>query len=225
MAGGLLGALVPIASKQIVDVAIPQAQGSLTLAITLGLAIAAVSAMLFEVIRQFAVLRIQTKLDSGVQAAVWDRLLTLPAPFFRGYSSGDLAVRAMGINTISQVVTGATLSSLLSGAFSVFSLAVIFYYDVHLGLIAVFMAAVIIGVTVAGGYVQLRYQRPETEMIGKVSSLVLQMLDGIAKLRVAGAEMRAFSIWAGKYSVQKAMPPRPSRPRTPSWSSTRRSAC
>ena len=204
VAGGLLGAIVPIASKQIVDVAIPQAESSLTLTITLGLAIAAVSAMLFEIIRQFAVLRIQTKLDSGVQAAVWDRLLTLPAPFFRGYTSGDLAVRAMGINTISQMVTGATLSSLLSGAFSVFSLAVIFYYDVNLGLIATLMAAVIIGVTVAGGWVQLRYQRPETEMIGKVSSLVLQLLDGIAKLRVAGAEMRAFSIWAGQYSVQKA---------------------
>ena len=41
-------------------------------------------------------------------------------------------------------------------------------------------------------------------MLGKVSSLVLQMLTGIAKLRVAGAEMRAFAVWAGQYSIQKS---------------------
>ncbi len=203
IAGGLLGAVVPMAAKQIVDIAIPQAQGRLTLAIASGLVIAAVSAMMFEVVRQLAVLRIQTRLDAGVQAAVWDRLLSLPASFFRDYTAGDLAVRAMGINTISQMVTGATLSSLLSGAFSIFSIAVIFYYDVHLGLIALALAVVIVGVTVAGGYVQLRAQRRETDMIGRVSGLVLQLLSGIAKLRVAGAEVRAFSRWADRYSVQK----------------------
>ena len=133
-----------------------------------------------------------------------DRLLSLPVPFFRDYASGDLATRAMGINTISQMVTGASLSSLLSGAFSFFSIAVIFYYNVQLGLIATAMAVIIIGVTIAGGYVQLRYQRRETEIVGKVSSLVLQLLDGIAKVRIAGAEMRAFAIWAGHYSAQKA---------------------
>jgi NHLM bacteriocin system ABC transporter ATP-binding protein len=203
-AGGLLGALVPIATKQIVDVVIPQAEGGLAVALALGLVVAAISAMLFEMTRQFAVLRIETKLDSGVQAAVWDRLLSLPTPFFRDYSAGDLAVRAMGINTIRQMVTGATLSSLLSSTFSVFSFAVIFYYNVQLGLIAALMAAIIIGVSVAGGYLQLRYERRETEMLGKVSSLVLQLLTGIAKLRVAGAEMRAFAVWSGQYSIQKA---------------------
>jgi NHLM bacteriocin system ABC transporter ATP-binding protein len=204
VAGGLLGALVPIVSKQIVDFAIPQAEGGLAIALALGLVISAISAMLFKIARQFAVLRIETKLDARLQAAVWDRLLSLPVPFFRDYSAGDLAVRAMGINTIRQLVTGATISSLLSGVFSVFSLAVIFFYSVQLGLIAALMAAVIIGINLAGGYLQLRYQRRETEMVGKVSSLVLQLLTGIAKLRVAGAEMRAFAVWAGQYSIQKA---------------------
>jgi ABC-type bacteriocin/lantibiotic exporter with double-glycine peptidase domain len=51
------------------------------------------------------------------------------------------------------MVTGATISSLLSGVFSVFSLAAIFYYSAELGLIAALMAVIIIGVTAAGGYV------------------------------------------------------------------------
>ena len=204
VATGLLGALVPIATKTIVDVAIPQAAGNLAVALALGLVIAAVSAMLFELTRQFGVLRIETKLDSRVQAAVWDRLLSLPAPFFRDYSAGDLAVRAMGINTIRQMIAGATLSSLLTGVFSIFSFAVIFYYSPQLGFLAMLMAGIIIGVTLVGGYFQLRYQRRETEILGKVSSLVLQTLTGIAKLRVAGAEIRAFAVWAEQYSAQKS---------------------
>ena len=203
-ASGILAALVPIATKQIVDVAIPQAAGNLAVALALGLVVAAVSAMLFEVTRQFGVLRIETRLDARVQAAVWDRLLSLPAPFFREYTAGDLAVRAMGINTIRQMIAGAVLSSLLTGVFSVFSFAVIFYYSVQLGLLATLMAAIIIGVTLAGGYFQLRYQRRATELLGRVSSLVLQMLTGIAKLRVAGAEMRAFAVWGEQYSAQKS---------------------
>ena len=203
-ASGILGALVPIATKQIVDVAIPQAAGNLAVALALGLVVAAVSAMLFDVTRQFGVLRIETRLDARVQAAVWDRLLSLPAPFFREYTAGDLAVRAMGINTIREMIAGATLSSLLTGGFSVFSFAVIYYYSVQLGLLATLMAAIIIGVTLIGGYFQLRYQRRETELLGRVSSLVLQMLTGIAKLRVAGAEMRAFAVWAEQYSAQKS---------------------
>jgi NHLM bacteriocin system ABC transporter ATP-binding protein len=204
VASGLLGALVPIATKTIVDVAIPQAASNLAVSLSLGLVIAAISAMLFEVTRQFGVLRIETKLDARVQAAVWDRLLSLPATFFRGYSAGDLAVRAMGINTIRQMITGATLSSLLTGVFSIFSFAVIFYYSPQLGFLALLMAAIIIGVTLVGGYFQLRYQRRETELLGRVSSLVLQTLTGIAKLRVAGAEIRAFAVWAEQYAVQKS---------------------
>lgn len=203
-AGGVLAAAVPVASKQIVDFAIPRDRDDLSLAIALGLVFAAVSSMLFEVVRQLAVLRIQSKLDAGVQAAVWDRLLRLPVPFFRDYGAGDLAVRALGINTISQVVSGATLSALLSGVFSVFSIVVIFTYDQDLGLIAALLAVVIIGVTLLGGVAQLRHQRREAEMVGQVSSLVLQLLSGIAKLRVAGAEVRAFALWARRYALQKS---------------------
>ena len=101
----------------------------------------------------------------------------------------------MGINTIRQMAPAPPYHR-PSGVFSVFSLAVIFYRSVELGLMAALMAAIIIGATAAGGYVPQHWRR-ETEMLGKVSSLVLQLLTGIAKLRVAGAEMRAFAVWSG----------------------------
>jgi ATP-binding cassette subfamily C protein len=140
-----------------------------------------------------------------VQAAVWDRLLSLPATFFRRFSTGDLAVRALGINTIYQTITGPTVASVLSSLFSVFSFGLLFYYSVRLALTATLVMVAILGVTVAASYLQLRYQYRTTEILGKVSSLVLQLLGGIAKLRVAGAEVHAFAVWAERFSAQKVM--------------------
>ncbi|MDQ4128271.1 MAG: NHLP bacteriocin export ABC transporter permease/ATPase subunit, partial [Actinomycetota bacterium] len=205
LASSLIALLAPIATEQAVQIAIPQAEVGLLLALSLGLVVAAISGMLFEIVRNFAVSRVETKVGASVQAAIWDRLLSLPATFFRDYSSGDLAVRALGINTIFQTATGPTVSSLLSSVFSVFSFGLLFYYSARLALIATLAMVVILGVTAATSYLQLRYQYRATEILGKVSSLVLQLLGGIAKLRVAGAEVRAYAVWAERFSAQKLM--------------------
>ena len=42
----------------------------------------------------------------------------------------------------------------------------------------------------------MRDRRRANEVVGRQIGLVLEMLNGIAKLRVAGAESRAFSVWA-----------------------------
>lgn len=205
VAGGLLGMIVPLATKQVVETAIPQAEANLLVVLAFGMVAATVSGMLFEIVRSFAVLRIETKVDSTFQAAVWDRLLSLPATFFRRYSSGDLAVRALGINAIRQIITGATVSTLLSGLFSIFSFGLIFYFSARLGALALLMGLVVVGVTLGGSYLQLRYQRQTTEVMGRITSLVLQLVGGVAKLRVAGAETRAFAVWADQFATQKVL--------------------
>ena len=63
----------------------------------------------FNVVRGIALRRIESRMGAAVQAAVWDRLLSLPLPFFRPYTAGELAVRAMSIDSIRQVISGATV--------------------------------------------------------------------------------------------------------------------
>jgi ABC-type bacteriocin/lantibiotic exporter with double-glycine peptidase domain len=48
-------------------------------------------------------------------------------------------------------------------------------------------------------------QRRVVEVEGRISGLVLQLLAGIAKLRVTGAESRAFSRWATQFTQQKRL--------------------
>jgi ABC-type bacteriocin/lantibiotic exporter with double-glycine peptidase domain len=42
----------------------------------------------FNLTRSFAVLRLEGKMDASTQAAVWDRTISLPVPFFRNYTAG-----------------------------------------------------------------------------------------------------------------------------------------
>jgi ABC-type bacteriocin/lantibiotic exporter with double-glycine peptidase domain len=78
----------------------------------------------------------------------------LPATFFCNYSAGDLAVRALDINTIYQTITGVTVSSVLSSVFSIFSFGLLFHYSVRLALIATLTMSVILGVAVTTSYPQ-----------------------------------------------------------------------
>src|SRR6185312_15253547 len=99
-----------------------EAHGQLLL-ITLGLVVAALAATGFQITRGFAILRLQGRVGAAIQAGVWDRLLSLPAPFFRQYTAGDLATRAMGIDTIRQLLTDVAISAVLGVIFSAYSYA------------------------------------------------------------------------------------------------------
>jgi ATP-binding cassette subfamily C protein len=122
VAGGLLALLAPLFTARIIDTVLPDADPARLPRICLGLAVAAMAAALFQITRAVAVLRLETRAEATVEAALWDRLLRLPPSFFRQYTAGDLAERAMGIGAIRQLASGAAADTLLGAVFSVFSL-------------------------------------------------------------------------------------------------------
>jgi NHLM bacteriocin system ABC transporter ATP-binding protein len=207
MAGiaGVLGLFTPILTGSIIDAFIPTGQSSLVLQIGVVLAVVALTAAALTITRSIAVLRLETRLDYSIQAALWDRLISLPVPFFRQYSVGDLSNRALGIEMIRNLISSSVATSILNSIFSLFSLILLFFYDVGLALIAVVLTIVTLAVILGLSFWQLRYQRAQIEQQGKVSGTVLQLISGIAKLRVAGAEIRAFASWARLFGVQRRL--------------------
>jgi ATP-binding cassette subfamily C protein len=203
VAGGLLGMLIPVLTGQIFGNVIPGANRSQLLQMTLALIVGALAGAIFQVTRSIAVLRLGGKADGTVQAAVWDRLLSLPVAFFRRYTVGDLASRAMGIDAIRELLTGSVLTSILAAIFSVFSFGLLFYYSWRLALLATALVAVLAGVTVLLVLIQLRRQRELVHLQGKIASLLFGLISGIAKLRVAGAEQRAYALWAQRFAEQR----------------------
>ena len=200
LAGGLLGMLIPIATGALFGRIIPETDYGQLWWFVVGLTVAAVVMTLFEVVRGVAMVRLETRMNSAIEAGVWDRLLNLPTSFFRDYSTGDLAMRAMGITQIRQILTNAAMSSILAFLFSLVSFALLFYLDHRLALLALLLFLIVTGVTCWGAVVQLRYERENYRAQGRVSSIVLQLLTGISRLRIAGAEKRALAFWARSFS-------------------------
>src|SRR5262249_34152652 len=141
---GLLALLTPIVTQQLFDEAIPGAQRSVLFQLGLGLLVAAVASLLFDLARSIALLRLSGRMEAAVQSAVTDRLLDLPATFFRQYTAGDLATRCLGISNIRDTLSRVVLSSLLAGFSALISFGLLFYYDINLALVACALAAVML---------------------------------------------------------------------------------
>jgi NHLM bacteriocin system ABC transporter ATP-binding protein len=205
LAGSLLGMFTPVATGWVFDRVIPGAERDELLLVVLALAVGAVVISLFQLTRGIAVLRLEAKTESAIQAGVWDRLLNLPAPFFRRYTAGDLADRAMGIAAIRQVLTDVALSSVLSLIFSLPYFGLLFYFDARLALLVCGLFAVVLAVTALAAARGLHYQRAVYQVRGRVAGLVLQLITGIGRLRVAAAEDRALAVWGKEFGAQRGL--------------------
>lgn len=199
----LVGLMLPVLTGIVFDSVVPGGHRSQLLQVGLLLVALAAGSSLFELCRNIAVLRIETTMEAATQAAVWDRLLRLPVPFFRDYSAGDLATRSLGIDAVRQSLTGSTVEAILSGVFSITSAGLLWYYDARLLLVACGLVAVSLLASLLAAAAQLRKQRRLADVSGELSGAVLQWIGGIAKLRISGTENRAFISWARAYAEQK----------------------
>ena len=200
---GMLGNLVPYATGQIFDSAIPQANRNLLVQFGVALLVAAVTSAAFKITQSIAVIRLQGRMDYSIQAALWDRLLGLPATFFREYSSGDLADRAAGIGKIRDLLAGTGVAAILGVITSVFYVIMLLSYSVKMAMLAFILTLGFVGVTMGFNYAQLRFQRERMKANGKIAGLILQLISGVAKVRTSGAESHAFRVWAKQFADQR----------------------
>ena len=203
LAVGVLGLVVPVATGYLVDTVIPGASTRELVQLSIGLISVAVATAMFQLTQRFAQLRLEGQADAQLQSAVWDRLLRLPATFFRDYTAGDLAGRANGISEIRRALSGTTLSSLLTSVFALLSLAVMFFYSPALAGIGVILALLLVAVSAVLTLAALGHERQLAGAAGRIDGLLLQLLGGIAKLQAANAERRAFLRWSEAFAGQQ----------------------
>ena len=201
--GGLLGLALPLISDPLFNDVLPRGEVNTLGTVVLALAMAALGGSAFELVRNFSLLRVEGRMEGRVQAAVWDRLLRLAPGFFQKYETGDLADRVLNLTTIRSVLTLAISGSILDAIFSVLSFALMFWYSWRLALVALGLALIAVLLTVALTGLQIPQQRALMRDMGRVGGLTYQLLTAVGKLRVAGAEARAFGRWASILAQQK----------------------
>ena len=201
--GGLAALLTPILTGPLLVEIIPRVDVPTWTAALGALLLAAFGGAAFEVVRALALLRVEGRAAERLQTAMWSRLLSLPAPFFREFTVGDLADRVNGIGQIREILTSAAVTAAMGGIFSVFSLALLFYYSASLALVVCGLLLVMSGATWFLSRAQLRRHREAFRAQGAIDGFTFQVISGLAKLRVANAESYALARWAQRFAEQK----------------------
>src|SRR5262245_47613133 len=203
MASGALAMLVPVVTGVVFDSIIPTARRAELAVVCALLLLSSVVTGLLGMARSLAVLRVQGRASLALQSALWDRLLSLPLPFFRAYTTGDLAQRSAAITQIRSLMTGTALTAIFTGVFSFYSFGMLFYYSPRLAIVATLMLLPAVAVTIGAGSIGLRLQREVAAQAGKAYGLAVELLTAINKFRVAAAEQRAFVLWVKRFATQK----------------------
>ena len=152
--------------------------------------------------KQLVMTRISTRLSLPIQAAVMMRTLSLPASFFSSYQTGEMAQRVSAVSQVASVLQGIVLSSVLTSVFSLVYIVQIWAIAPALALPAFLIVFVTAAVSVVVAWAQVKTTRQLLAYNAKLSSWEYALLTGVQKVKLAGAETRAFATWADVY--QKA---------------------
>lgn len=163
----------------------------------------AFASQMLNMVKTFLVERINTKTSVAVEASVMIRILSLPVSFFRKYSSGELSSRVTAVNSLCSMIIQNILSLGLSGLMSLLYVTQIFRYAPALVLPSIIIVLATVIVSVTSSVLQIRVARNKMLLAAQESGLGYAILGGIQKIKLAGAEKRAFSRW-GKVYAQNA---------------------
>ncbi|MCH6160894.1 NHLP bacteriocin export ABC transporter permease/ATPase subunit [Streptomyces marispadix] len=213
--GGLvavgLGALVPIATGQVLGVYVPNAETSLITQVSLAIVLSSIVSAAFMLLQNTSILRMEGRFEAALQPAVWDRLLRLPTKFFAERSTGELASAAMGISTMRRVMSGVGPVAVQACTVGTMNLVLLLFYSVPLALMALMLLVFIAGAFIAMGIWQLRWQSRLVDLNNKLNNMSFQTLRGLPKLRVAAAESFAYAAWAREFARSRELQQRVGR--------------
>lgn len=193
---GLIPLITPVITETVFQNIIPIMDREGLVSVTQVLMVTSFTMAALSMVRSVSVMRIGSRLDMSVEAALWGRLLNMPEKFFRRFTTGELASRMRGFEALNEVLSGTFVSSVFNTLFSFWSLLLMCWYSLKLTAVAVVIWAIWCVITVVIYWRVLSYQRKLIAATNAEAGLVQQIFAGLGKFRVHGAEEQAYNLWS-----------------------------
>lgn len=191
--GGLSVLAVPLAVGAVIDGAIPNSDERLLIALGLALLFAAVANLVFSATKETAVLRVGGHISAALQPAVMDRLLRLGPNFHRDHTAGDLALRVSMVSVILKTLSDGVISTFFSSLFSVYGIALIFYFSPALGLLVLALIGCLLSVAAYAAWRKRQEILEGAATGGLLQAYMLEMIAGIQRVRLSASEDAMFA--------------------------------
>ena len=163
------------------------------------------ASVLINTSKQMMMSRISLKASVSLDAAMMMRIMQMPPRFFRQYTSGELSTRYNAIRQFCDLLLGNIFSTGISALLSMLYITQIFLYAPSLVGTSLLIIAAGVIFSLVSGYIQMRVSHDLMESSSKESGLNYALITGIQKIRLAGAEKRAFAKWGHAYADVAAL--------------------
>ena len=205
MMGGsaALGLLSPMFTKWLFSDVLESGRGDVLLALAAFMICYSICRLCFSAFQSLINSRIGIKQNIAVQAAVMNRIMSLPPTFFKKYASGELSSRSSYVQSLCSTLFNTVGMTGLSSLFSFIYIGQIFTFAPSLVIPSIVVTLATIALSLITTYTQMRISREKMELSSKTSGLTYSTITGIQKVKLAGAEKRMFARWA-KYYAREA---------------------
>lgn len=187
----LIGILLPTLNQKIYDDYIPLGSESQLIQICVVIASFMLGSLFIDMVKNLADHRIGAHIAYDLQNAVFYRVFQLPESFFRNMDSADLGQRLNYAGVFAQKYTSTFIISGLTSILALLYLYKMIRYSGKLTAFALLMILVYALLTWLFSVRTMKYQAQAEEKKGEASSKLYQFLNGIEKIRMAGAEDKA----------------------------------
>ena len=194
-----LGLVTPKISHYLYGKVLVYGSRPLLMAVVLTLFCVTLAGSFITVIKGILNTNISTKMNLAVESAVMMRVLSLPVDFFKRFSSGELANRIGYMNRLCSMIFDAVFSTGLTAVFSLVYIGQVLKFAPTLVVPSIVITLVTICFLLLTSVVQMRISERQMNEAGKESGMVYALINGVAKIKNAGAEKRAFAKWSRQY--------------------------
>ena len=195
-----IGLLTPWLNNYLFSYVITSDSASVLIGTAAFMVSATLSALLFTAVKALLITRIGMKLNLSVEAATMMRILSLPPDFFKKYSSGELSNRSGYINGLCSQIMNMFLTTGLASILSITYIFQIFAYAPALVAPALIITLLTLVITIIQIFAQMKITKQQMENASKEMGLSYQLISGIQKIKLSGAEQRAFAKWGKLYA-------------------------
>ena len=196
----LIGLLTPKLNEMLFSDVIASGSIQALLAIAVFIVCVSLSSLMLGTVKDLLMTRLTTRLSLSVEAATMMRILSLPANFFKDYSSGELANRSQYINELVTQLLNMILTTGLTSVFSLVYITQIFAYAPSLVAPALIVIIGTVVIAAVSAVLQINVSMRQMELASKESGMSYALISGIQKIKLSGAEKRSFARWGDMYS-------------------------
>ena len=195
-----VGMLAPRLNRILMGPVIETGSANLLAAVMAFLFFVTAGRLVLGIVRELLLNRLRFKMDVNVSAATMMRILSLPTRFFRQYSAGELNQYVEYMQSLCSTIVDSVFSTAVTGLFSLVYLTEIFYYAPALVWPSLIVTLLTLAISILSATVQMKIDAEKMVFTAKERGFVFALITGIQKIRLSGAENRAFHQWSQHYT-------------------------